>query len=339
MPCSEHWGQAMRRRDFINAVAGVAAVWPLSVRAQQPEQVRRIGVLMNIAENDPEAAVQIAALVQALKERGWILGTNIQIEYRWAAGDSRLYRRYAPELVALALNVILVVGGTGTGELQRATSTIPIVFVGTTDPVNRGLIESMARPGGNTTGFIEYEFGLSGKWLELLKQIAPKVSRVMVVRDPSETSGIGQLTAIQTLAPSFGVETAPVDARDGREIERTVSTIARNSNVGLIVTLSGAAISHRKLLITLAAQHRLPAVYPARYFVEDGGLASYGPDPVNGFRSGASYVDRILKGEKPADLPVQAPTKYELAFNLKTAKALDLEVPPSFLASADEVIE
>jgi len=329
----------MRRRDFINAVAGAAAAWPLSVRAQQLEQIRRIGVLMNIAENDPEAAVQVATLVQALKGRGWIVGTNLQIDYRWAAGDSNLYRKYAPELVALAPNVILVVGGTATGELQRATRTIPIVFVGTTDPVNRGLIESMARPGGNTTGFIEYEFGLCGKWLELLKQIAPKVSRVMVVRDPSETSGIGQLTAIQILAPSLGVEVAPVDARDSKEIERTVGTIARNANVGLIVTLSGSAIVHRKLLIALADRHRLPAVYPGRFFVKDGGLVSYGPDPLDGFRSGATYVDRILKGEKPADLPVQAPTKYELAFNLKTAKALGLEVPPSFLASADEVIE
>jgi putative ABC transport system substrate-binding protein len=329
----------MRRRDFINVVAGAAAAWPRSVRAQEPEQIRRIGVLMNISENDPEAAVRVSALVQALKERGWIVGTNVQIDYRWAAGDSNLYRKYAPELVALSPKVILVVGGTGTGELQRATRTIPIVFVGTTDPVNRGLIESMARPGGNTTGFIEYEFGVSGKWLELLKQIAPKVSRVMVVRDPSETSGIGQLTVIQTLAPSLGVEIAPVDARDGKEIERVVTTIARNANVGLIVTLSGSAIVHRKLLIALADRYRLPAVYPGRFFVKDGGLVSYGPDPLDGFRSGATYVDRILKGEKPADLPVQAPTKYELAFNLKTAKALGLEVPPSFLASADEVIE
>ena len=339
MPRFEPWGVAMRRRDFINAVAGAAAAWPLSVRAQQLEQIRRIGVLMNIAENDPEAAVQVATLVQALKGRGWIVGTNLQIDYRWAAGDSNLYRKYAPELVALAPNVILVVGGTATGELQRATRTIPIVFVGTTDPVNRGLIESMARPGGNTTGFIEYEFGLCGKWLELLKQIAPKVSRVMVVRDPSETSGIGQLTAIQILAPSLGVEVAPVDARDSKEIERTVGTIARNANVGLIVTLSGSAIVHRKLLIALADRHRLPAIYPGRFFVKDGGLVSYGPDPIDGFRSGATYVDRILKGEKPADLPVQAPTKYELAFNLKTAKALGLEVPPSFLASADDVVE
>ena len=329
----------MRRRDFISLIGGLVALCPVASRAQRPEQTRRIGVLMNIAENDPEAAVQLSALMQALKERGWILGTNIQIDYRWAAGDSQLYRRYAPELVALAPDVILVVGGTGTGELQRATRTIPIVFVGTTDPVNRGLIASMARPGGNTTGFIEYEFGLCGKWLELLKQIAPKVSRVMVVRDPSETSGIGQLTAIQILAPSLGVEVAPVDARDSKEIERTVGTIARNANVGLIVTLSGSAIVHRKLLIALADRHRLPAIYPGRFFVKDGGLVSYGPDPIDGFRSGATYVDRILKGEKPADLPVQAPTKYELAFNLKTAKALGLEVPPSFLASADDVVE
>src|SRR5215471_2801238 len=271
MPRFEPWGVAMRRRDFINAVAGAAAAWPLSVRAQQLEQIRRIGVLMNIAENDPEAAVQVATLVQALKGRGWIVGTNLQIDYRWAAGDSNLCRKYAPELVALAPNVILVVGGTATGELQRATRTIPIVFVGTTDPVNRGLIESMARPGGNTTGFIEYEFGLCGKWLELLKQIAPKVSRVMVVRDPSETSGIGQLTAIQILAPSLGVEVAPVDPRDSKEIERTVGTIARNANVGLIVTLSGSAIVHRKLLIALADRHRLPAIYPGRFFVKPEG--------------------------------------------------------------------
>ena len=329
----------MRRRDLLSLIGTSVAAWPVMARAQQPEQMRRIGVLMNIAESDPQSAVRVAALVQGLQERGWTLGSNVQIDYRWGAGDSKLYRKYAPELVALAPNVILVVGGTGTSELQRATSTIPIVFVGTTDPVNRGLITSMARPGGNTTGFIEYEFGMSGKWLELLKQIAPSVSRVMVVRDPSESSGIGQLTAIQTLAPSFGVEATPVDARDGKEIERTVTTFARGSNVGLIVTLSGSAIGHRKLMITLAARHRLPAVYPARYFVKDGGLVSYGPDPVDAFRSGAAYVDRILKGEKPGDLPVQAPTKYELTINLKTAKALGLEVPPRLLASADEVIE
>jgi len=308
-------------------------------RAQQYGQIRRIGVLMNIAENDPQSALWVSALVRGLEEQGWSLGKNVQIDYRWAGGDSNLYRKYAPELVALAPDVILVVGGTGTSELQRATRTIPIVFVGTTDPVNRGLIASMARPGGNTTGFIEYEFGMSGKWLELLKQIAPGVSRVMVVRDPSETSGIGQLTAIQTLAPSLSVDVTPVDARDSKEIERAVTQFARGPNAGLIVTLSGSAIGHRKMIIALAARHRLPAVYPARYFVNDGGLASYGPDLVNAFRSGATYVDRILKGEKPADLPVQAPTKYELALNLKTAKALGLEVPPRLLASADDVIE
>jgi ABC-type uncharacterized transport system substrate-binding protein len=334
-----HVGGTMRRRDLLSLIGTSLAAWPVMARAQPPEQRRRIGVLMNIAESDPQSAVRIAALVQGLQERGWTLDGNVQIDYRWAAGDSKLYRKYAPELAALVPNVILVVGGTGTSELQRVTSTIPIVFVGTTDPVNRGLVASMARPGGNTTGFIEYEFGMSGKWLELLKQIAPSVSRVMVVRDPSESSGIGQLTAIQTLAPSFSVEATPVDARDGKEIERTVTTYAHGSNVGLIVTLSGAAIGHRKLMITLAARHRLPAVYPARYFVKDGGLVSYGPDPVDAFRSGATYVDRILKGEKPADLPVQAPTKYELAINLKTAKALGLEFPSRLLASADEVIE
>jgi len=329
----------MRRREFISLVGTAVAAWPVVARAQQPEQMRRIGVLMNIAENDPQSAPRVSALVRGLEELGWSLGKNMRIDYRWAAGDSNLYRKYAPELVALAPHVIVVVGGTAVSELQRATRTIPIVFVGTTDPVNRGLIASMARPGGNTTGFIEYEFGISGKWLELLKQIAPSVSRVMVIRDPSESSGIGQLTAIQTLAPSLGVEVTPVDARDGKEIERAVTQFTRRSNAGLIVTLSGAAIGNRKLIIALASQYRLPAVYPHRYFVTDGGLASYGPDPVNAFRSGAAYVDRILKGEKAADLPVQAPIKYELALNLKTAKALGLEVPPRLLASADEVIE
>ena len=329
----------MRRREFISFLGTALAAWSSMARGEQSSQMRRIAVLMNIAENDPLSAPRISELVRGLDELGWSLGKNLQIDYRWAAGDSSLYRKYAPELVALAPDVILVVGGTGVSELQRATRTIPIVFVGTTDPVNRGLIASMARPGGNTTGFIEYEFGISGKWLELLKQIAPGVSRVMVVRDPSETSGIGQLTAIQTLAPSLGVEVTPADARDGKELEHAVTQIARGSNAGLIVTLSGAAIGNRKLIITLASRHRLPAVYPHRYFVTDGGLASYGPDPVNIFRSGAAYVDRVLKGEKPADLPVQAPTKYELAINLKTANALGLEVPQKLLVSADEVIE
>jgi len=328
----------MRRREFILFIGNAVAVWPVMARAQR-EPIRRIGVLMNIAENDPQSVVRVSALVRGLEELGWIVGRNVQIDYRWAAGDANLYRKYAPELVALAPDVIVVVGGTAVSELQRVTRTIPIVFVGTTDPVNRGLIASMARPGGNTTGFIEYEFGMSGKWLELVKQIAPSLSRVIVIRDPSESSGIGQLTAIQTLAPSFGVEVTPIDARDSKEIERAITTSARGPNVGLIVTLSGSAIGHRKLIIALAARLRLPAAYPASYFVKEGGLVSYGPDPIDPFRSGAIYVDRILKGEKPADLPVQAPTKYELAFNLKTAKALGLEVPPRLLASADEVIE
>src|SRR5262245_21608047 len=328
----------MRRREFITLMGGAAA-WPLIAHAQLPEQMRRIAVLMNMAEDDPQSAIRISVFVRVLEELGWKVGRSVQIDYRWAAGDSNLYRKYAPELVALAPDVIVVVGGTAVSELQRATRTIPIVFVGTTDPVNRGLIASMARRGGNTTGFIEYEFGISGKWLELLKQIAPGVSRVMVVRDPSETSGIGQLTAIQTLAPSLGVEVTPADARDGKELEHAVTQIARGSNAGLIVTLSGAAISNRKLIITLASRHRLPAVYPHGYFVTDGGLASYGPDPVNILRSGVAYVDRVLKGAKPADLPVQAPAKYELAINLKTANALGLEVPQKLLVSADEVIE
>jgi putative ABC transport system substrate-binding protein len=328
----------MQRREFITLLGGAAA-WPLAAQAQQPERLRRIGVLMNIAENDPEAAVRVLAFVRGLAERGWTLGGNMQIEYRWAAGNANLYRKYAPELFALAPDVLLATGGTGVGALQQVTRTIPIVFVGTTDPVIRGLIASMARPGGNTTGFIEFEYSMCGKWLELLRQIAPSVSRVAVVRDPVEFSGIGQMAAIQTAAPSFGVEVSPVDARDGKEIERTITAFARASNSGMIVTLSGSAIGNRKLIITLAAQHRLPTVYPNHSFVADGGLSSYGPDPVDPYRAVTSYVDRILKGEKPADLPVQAPTKYELAINLKTAKALGLIVPQALLASADEVIE
>lgn len=329
----------MRRRDFIALIGGAMAARPLMARAQQPQPTRRMGVLMNIAEKDPQSAVRVSALVAGLEERGWTPGGNMQIDYRWGAGDSSLYRKYAPELVALAPNVILVVGGTGVGELQRVTRTIPIIFLGVTDPVNRGLIESLARPGGNTTGFIEYEFGLSAKWLELLKQISPNVSRVIVARDASESSGIGQLTAIQTVAPTFGVDVSPFDARDDKEIERAITQAARGSNVGLIVTLSGSAIGHRKLIISLAARHRLPAVYPARYFVTDGGLISYGPDPIHPYRVVASYVDRILKGEKPADLPVQAPTKYELAVNLRAAKAIGITIPQSVLGRADEIIE
>jgi putative ABC transport system substrate-binding protein len=328
----------MKRREFI-ALAGGAATWPLAARAQQPERMRRIGVIMNTADNDPQSMVRVQAFVHGLEERGWTLGGNMQIEYRWGEGRANLYTKYAAELVALAPDVILAVGGTPVGALQQETRTIPIVFVGTTDPVNRGLIASMARPGGNTTGFIEYEFGMSAKWLELLKQIAPSVARVAVVRNPAASSGIGQLTAIQTVAPSFGVEVSPVDARDSEAIERAMAAFARGSNGGLIVTLSGPAIGKRNLLIELAAQHQLPAVYPERFFVTDGGLISYGPDPVYPFYAATSYIDRILKGEKPGEMPVQAPTKYQLVINLKTAKALGLTISPTLLATADEVIE
>jgi len=329
----------MRRREFISLIGGAVAAWPLIARAQQPERMRRIGVLLNTAEHDPQTAVRVAALVRGLEEQGWTLGRNIQIEYRWGAGDSNLYRKYAQELGALAPDVVLVVGGTAVGELQRVTRTVPIVFIGVTDPVNRGLIESLAHPGGNTTGFIEYEFGLSSKWLELLKQIAPNVSRVIVARDATESSGIGQLTAIQIVAPSLGVELTPLSPRDSKEIERTITQVARSSNVGLIVTLSGSSIGNRKLFTTLAARHRLPAVYPQRFFVTDGGLISYGPDPIRPFHVVAGYVDRILKGEKPADLAVQAPTKYELVVNLRTAKTIGVTIPRSVLVRADEVIE
>lgn len=328
----------MKRRDFI-ALVGGATAWPLAGRAQQPERIRRIGVLMNLAENDPESVAQISVFVRGLEERGWKLGSNIQIEYRWAAGNANLYRKYAPELVPFAPDILVATGGTGVGALQQVTSTIPIVFVGTTDPVNRGLIASMARPGGNTTGFILFEYSLSGKWVELLKQIAPTLSRVAVVRDPVEFSGVGQMAAIQTSAPSFGLEVSPVDARDAKNIESTITTFTRGSTGGLIVTSSGSAIGNRKLIITLATQHRLPAVYPERLFVTDGGLISYGPDLVSQFRSVTSYVNRILKGEKPGDLPVQAPTSYELAINLKTAKTLGIEIPQGLLARADHVVE
>ena len=328
----------MKRREFITLLGGAAA-WPLAARAQQAA-MRRIGALMNLGADDPLAQIEVAGFVGGLKERGWTLGGNLQIEYRWGAGDANLYRKYAVELVALAPDAILAIGGTAVGALQLATRSVPIVFARTTDPVSRGLVASLARPGGNTTGFLQYEFGTAGKWLELLKQIVPNAKRAAVIRDVSETSGIGQMAAIQAVAPSFGIEVSPIDASvDASEIERAIAEFARGSNGGLIVTESGKSIAHRKLLIRLAAEHNLSAVYPYRYFVTDGGLISYGPDEVDAFRLAAGYIDRILKGQKPTDLPVQAPTKYELVINLKTAKALGLEVPASLLARADEVIE
>jgi putative ABC transport system substrate-binding protein len=328
----------MRRREFITLLGGAVA-WPRAARAQQGERMRRIGVLMNLGSDDAEGQARNAAFLQGLQELGWTVGRNVRIEYRWGAGDAELFRRHASELVALAPDVILAGGGAVVPSLLQATRTVPIVFTGTPDPVGAGFVESLARPGGNATGFTIFEYGTSGKWLELLKEIAPHVTRAAVIRDPAIAAGVGQLGAIQFVAPSLGVELRPLGVRDAGEIERVVTAFARSSNGGLIVTGSALAVVHRELITTLAARYRLPAVYPSRSFVTVGGLISYGPDSIDPYRQAAGYVDRILKGEKPADLPVQAPTKYELVINLKTAKALGLDVPPTLLARADEVIE
>jgi putative ABC transport system substrate-binding protein len=329
----------MRRREFITLLGGAAAAWPLGARAQQqPGQMRRIGVFMSTAENDVESKARVAAFLQGLQQLGWIDGRNVRIDIRWPAGDTERIRRYAAEFATLAPDVILATGATVPSLLQ-ATRDVPIVFTIFSDPVGAGLVDSLARPGGNVTGFTTFEYSLSGKWLELLKQIAPHVTRAAVVRDSSGPSGIGQFGAIQTAAPSLGIEVSPVSVRDADEIKRAVAAFSRSSNGGLIVTGSALAVVHRDLIITLAGRYKLPAVYFQRLFVAGGGLISYGPDFIDQYRRAASYVDRILKGEKPADLPVQAPTKYELVVNLKTAKALGLEVPATVLARADEVIE
>jgi ABC-type uncharacterized transport system substrate-binding protein len=327
------------RRDFITLISSAAAAWPLAARAQQPERMRHIGVLTNLGADDPLSATRVAAFVQRLQELGWTDGRNVRIDYRWSASDADRSRRYAAELVALAPDVILASASPAVASLKLATRVVPLVFVNVVDPVGAGFVASLARPGGNTTGFTLFEYGISGKWVEMLKQIAARTTRAAVLRDPAIASGIGQFAVIQAVAPSFGVELSPIDPRDAGEIEHGITTFARESNGGLIVTLATDTIVHRELIITLAARHRLPAIYSYRFFVSDGGLISYGPDPIDQFRRGASYVDRILKGEKPADLPVQAPTKYELAINLKTAKALNLEIPDKLLAIADEVIE
>jgi putative ABC transport system substrate-binding protein len=329
----------MRRRDFLKVIAGSTAAWPIVAHAQHPERVRQIVVILNQAENDPEGQSRLATFQQGLQSLGWIIGRNVQIDIRWGAADTANSRRYAAEIVALAPDVIVTSASAATAAVQEATRTLPIVFVNVSDPVGAGYVASLARPGGNVTGFTFIEYGMSGKGLELLKEIAPRVTRVAVLRDPTLAVGIGQLGAILSVAPSFGVEASPIDVRNADEIERTITDFARTANGGLIVTASAGAALHRKLIITLAAQHRLPAVYFLRVFVKDGGLISYGPDPIAPFGQAASYVDRILKGEKPADLPVQAPTKNELVINLKTAKALGLTVPPSVLSRADEVIE
>ena len=330
----------MRRREFLGVLGGAAAGWPLAARAQQPERMRRIGVLMASAADDSENQARMAAFLQGLAQLGWTDGRNVRIDTRWATTNADDLRRHAAELAALAPDVLVAASGTATAApLLQATRTVPIVFVIVIDPVGAGFVASLARPGGNATGFLMFEYGLSGKWLELLKQIAPGVTRAAVLRDPAVASGIGQFAALQAVAPSLGVELSPVDARDAAEIERAVTAFARSGNGGLIVTASPVAARHRDLIAALAARHRLPAVYGARHYVTAGGLISYGPDTIDQYRRAAGYVDRILKGEKPADLPVQAPTKYELVINLKTAKTLGLEVPPSLLARADEVIE
>jgi ABC-type uncharacterized transport system substrate-binding protein len=329
----------VRRREFITLLGSAAATWPLAARTQQPDRVRRIGVLMNGAADDPEQQARLTGFLQGLQQLGWTDGRNVRIDTRWGAGDVERFRSYAAELVALVPDVILASGSPVMASLQQATRTVPIVFALVSDPVGSGYVASLARPGGNATGFASTEFGISGKWLELLKEITPGVTRVAVLRDPANALGIGQFAAIQSVAPSFGVELSPIDVRDAGEIERDITAFARSSNGGLIVPAGPLAALHRELIITLAARHRLLTVYPTRFFATGGGLISYGPNTIDPFRGAAGYVDRILKGENPADLPVQAPTKIELVINLKTAKALGLEVPATVLARADEVIE
>ena len=328
----------LRRRQFITLLGGAAAAWPLSARAQQHVTMRRIGVLTSLAADDPQTSIRDAAFWQALQELGWTVRRNVRVEYRWGAGDPERMRKHAAELVALAPDVILVTGGA-TEPLLQATRTVPNVFVGIADPVGAGFVESLARPGGNATGFMTQEYGLAGKHLELLKEIVPGVTRVGVVRDSSSIAGIGQFGAIQSVAPSLKVELSPLGLRDKDEIERGITAFARRPNSGLIVTGTALTVLHRDLIIALAARHKLPAVYSFGYFARAGGLISYGADIIDQYGRAAGYVDRILKGDKPADLPVQAPTKYELVINLKTAKALGIDVPLQIQQLADEVIE
>jgi putative ABC transport system substrate-binding protein len=328
----------MRRREFIKLIAVATGAWPLAVRAQQIKRMRRIGVLMPLSANDPEAQARVAAFLQGLQELGWSVGRNVTIDIRWAA-DNADARKYATELIALAPDVILASSTVAVAPLVQMTRTVPIVFTNVVDPVGSGFVDSLARPGGNITGFTVSEYSMGGKWLQLLKEIAPGVTRAAVLRDPTIATGPAQFAAIQALAPSLGVELRPVDVRDEGEIERAIALFAQSPNSGLIVTGSPQANSHRGLIIALAARHRLPAVYFLRLWTVAGGLISYGPDYLDQFRRAPAYVDRILKGEKPADMPVQAPTKFDLVINLKTAKALGLDVPHSLLARADEVIE
>jgi putative tryptophan/tyrosine transport system substrate-binding protein len=330
----------MRRRQFITLVGGAAVAWPLAVRAQQPERMRRIGVLMSTAADDPESQFRLAAFLQGLQGFGWTVGQNVQIDTRWASGDVVRLRSYAAELLTLSPDIMVAGGRAATvvPQVRQAGSDIPIVFVQGVDPVGTGYVASLARPGGNTTGFTQFEYTLSGKWLQLLKEVAPGMTHAAVLRELGG-AGIGQWAVLQAAASSPPVELSPVNAGEPAEIERAVAAFAREPNGGLIVVVSSWATVHRDLIVALAAKHRLPAIYPYRYFVTGGGLMSYGPDLIDQYRRAAGYVDRILKGEKPANLPVQNPTKYALAINLKTANALGLEVPPTLLARADEVIE
>ena len=334
----------IRRREFITLFAGAAAAWPLAALGQQPAAQQsksqpRVGVFLYLNEQDPESKAYVSAFEKQLRSLGWMPGTNLEIHYRWTGGDAGRIRQYAAELVSLAPDVILAAGGSHVGPLQQVTSTIPIVFVQVTDPVGAGFVDSLARPGRNATGFTVFDYDIGGKWLELLKQIAPEVTRVAVLRDPANPSGTGLFGAIQALAPSQKVEASPLNLRDASALERNVDEFAGKPNGGLIILPNSLAIVQRKQIITQADRHRLPAVYPFRYFVAEGGLIYYGPDPSDQYRQAAGYVSRLLKGERLGDLPVQTPTKYEMVINLKTAKALGLDVPPTLLARADEVIE
>jgi putative ABC transport system substrate-binding protein len=330
----------MRRREFITLMGGTAASWPLVARAQQPERIKRIGVLVPLAAEDPEIQTRLSAFRQELQQLGWTDGRNVKIEYRYGgASDPDLSRRHAAELAALVPDVIFATGNSAVAPLLQAVRSVPIVFAIVPDPVGAGFVDSLARPGGNATGFVVFEYGISGKWLELLKEIAPRLTRVAVLRDPALAAGIGQFAAIQSVAPSMGVELSAVNVRGAAEIEQAIAAFARIANGGLIVTASGLSVVHRGLIIALALRHKLPAVYWASFYAEGGGLASYGPNTINEYRRAAGYVDRILKGEKPADLPVQAPTSYETVINLKTAKAIGLQIPQTLLVRADKVIE